>query len=74
MADISYRISERTAAYLRWLSRNVIPEKTESLVARHLMMSAIEQMRREHGPPEPHSIAEMDGAEASIESTDKNSD
>ena len=70
MPEITYSVSDRTAAYLRWLSRNIIMEKTESLVARHLMMGVIERMRRKFGPQEPHSIDEWAGAQTS-EQTEK---
>lgn len=71
MAEIAFTVTDRTAAYLRWLSRNIIPERTESQVARHLMMTAIEKMRREHGPPEPHSLDEMDTTQSTEEPADR---
>lgn len=50
---IKFTISQEAAAYLQWLAKNVIPEETPDLVARHLVMRQIEKMRREHRKDEP---------------------
>ena len=53
MPQIKFTVTEEAAAYLRWLARNVLFEKTENDAARHLMMVQIEKTRREHRKDEP---------------------
>jgi len=53
MPQIRFTITDEAVAYLRWLARNVLFEKTEHDAARHLMMSRLEQTRRKHRKDEP---------------------
>ena len=71
--QISFTVTDETAAYLRWL-RTVIPERTEDLVARHLLMRQVEEMRRKYGPTEPNSLSEIPSAESPTEETDQDRD
>ena len=53
MPQISFSVTDEAAAYLRWLARNILFEKTENLAARHLMMYRLEEMRRQFRRDEP---------------------
>jgi hypothetical protein len=50
---VKFTLSPDAAAYLQWLAKNVVPEETPDLVARHLVMKQIEEMRRTHRKDEP---------------------
>ena len=55
MPQVQFTITEEAAAYLRWYSRNILFEKSDNAnaAARHLMLSRLEQMRREKRRDEP---------------------
>ena len=53
MSTIKFTVDGRAAAYLRWLSRNIVLEKSVDLVARHLVMQQIERLRRKYHRGEP---------------------
>lgn len=53
MPEIRFSLNASAAAYLEWYARNILFEKTGDLAARHLVMKAIEGMRREHYRDEP---------------------
>ena len=59
---VKFTVSQDAAAYLQWLAKNVVPEETPDLVARHLVMKQIEQMRRDHRKEEP-SLGDLPPAE-----------
>lgn len=53
MPQIQFAVSDEAIVYLRWLARNVLFEKSEHLAARHLMMSRLEETRRQYRRDEP---------------------
>jgi hypothetical protein len=53
MPQIKFTVTAEAAAYLRWLARNILFEKTENDAARHLMMKQLEQARRVYRKEEP---------------------
>jgi hypothetical protein len=57
MAQIQFTITEEAAAYLRWYARTILFEKSDNAnaAARHLMLSRMEQLRRETRHNEPSS-------------------
>lgn len=55
MPQIRFTISKEAAGYLRWLSENVLFAGSIDQAARHLLMSRIEEIRREHMAAEPEA-------------------
>lgn len=53
MPQIRFSVTHEAAAYLRWVARNILFEKSENDAARHLMMYRLEQIRHEHRRDEP---------------------
>ena len=53
MPQIRFTVSDAAIAYLRWLARNILFEKSEHDAARHLMMHRLEKTRRQHRRDEP---------------------
>ena len=53
MPQISCSVTDEAAAYLRWLARNILFERSEHLAARHLMMHRLEETRRQYRRDEP---------------------
>jgi hypothetical protein len=60
---IKFTLSQDAAAYLQWLAKNIVPEETPDLVARHLVMKQIEKMRRAHHRKEEPPFSELPPAE-----------
>jgi len=55
MPQISFSVTDEAAAYLRWLARNILFERSEHTAARHLMMRSLEETRRQFRRDEPSS-------------------
>jgi len=51
--QIKFTVSEQSAAYLRWVAKNILFETTEHEAARHLMMTRLEELRRAYRKDEP---------------------
>ena len=53
MPQIKFTVTDEAAAYLKWLARNILFEKSEDGAARHLMMHRLEETRRQYRREEP---------------------
>ncbi len=53
MPQLRFSVTDEAAAYLRWLARNILFEKSEHDAARHLMMYRLEETRRQYRRDEP---------------------
>lgn len=51
--QIRFTVSDEAAAYLRWVARNILFEKSEHEAARAFMMHRLEEVRRQHRRDEP---------------------
>ena len=69
MPQIRFTVTDEAVAYLKWLARNILFEKTEHDAARHLMMTRLEQSRREYRRDEP-SPDDLAISESAREETD----
>ena len=58
MAQVRFTVSDEAAAYLRWLGDEIVLEKTIDSVAKHILMQAISDIRRENKDREPN-LAEL---------------
>ena len=71
MPEIRFTVPDHVVAYLKWLSRNIILEKSWNDVGKYLMMRQIERMRRKYHRDEPPL---EDSAETPQSSTPKESE
>ncbi|MCH7794378.1 MAG: hypothetical protein IH900_04460 [Proteobacteria bacterium] len=53
MPQIKFSVTNEAAAYLRWFARNILFESSENQAARHLMMTRLEETRRQYRRDEP---------------------
>ena len=73
MPQIQFTVTDEAVAYLKWLARNVLFEKSEHMEARHLMMSRLEETRRQYRRDEP-SPDELPVSESAKEDTESHQD